>query len=299
MTLLNPPKCVMITGAAGNLGAKVLRALLMADWCEKVIALDCVSQPSEFDCFTKLSWIQSDLTQRHENWIGYLNNVDAIIHFAALNPVPNSSWADSVASFNMTQNLLVESVRHQVKRFVFVSSNHVMGAYKDEPLAKYIGPGKLTTALMPAPGTRWFNGETEMYSLNYGIAKLMGESLCTSLAETHQNRLRCVAVRIGWALTGANRPQDITHSGSPASRSAMQKLSVDEQRALSWFRNMWLSDRDLTQIFERSLLADSALWPSPAIIVNGVSNNQGMDWDLSDARKWLGYHPQDNVYDHL
>jgi hypothetical protein len=31
------------------------------------------------------------------------------------------------------------------------------------------------------------------------------------------------------------------------------------------------------------------------VIVNGMSANRGMRWDLTDARTLLGYQPQDDV----
>ena len=33
-----------------------------------------------------------------------------------------------------------------------------------------------------------------------------------------------------------------------------------------------------------------------AIVVNGVSNNRGMDWGLETGRKLIGYDPQDDLY---
>jgi hypothetical protein len=60
---------------------------------------------------------------------------------------------------------------------------------------------------------------------------------------------------------------------------------------------MWLSNRDFAHLFERGLQADSSQWPQPAIIVNGVSNNTGMKWNLDATRRYLGYQPQDDVMD--
>jgi uronate dehydrogenase len=32
------------------------------------------------------------------------------------------------------------------------------------------------------------------------------------------------------------------------------------------------------------------------LIVNGMSNNNGMRWDLTNAAEWLDYHPEDDAY---
>ncbi|MDR5733971.1 NAD(P)-dependent oxidoreductase [Caballeronia sp. LZ025] len=295
------PRCVMVTGAGGNLGQKVVEALTRTEWCEQVIGIVRSGDYSKFSdaARKRLRLVQGDLTQRAGEWTRAMDEVDAVIHFAALNPVPDSSWLDSLASYEMTSNLLMECVRAGVPRFVFASSNHTMGAYKDMPLAAKMGPGLLTTDIATAPGTKWHDGTRELYSLAYGTAKVMGEKLCASVAELAGGKLSTVSVRVGWALTGENNARDITHSGSPASTSDTTVLDDEARRTLRWFRNMWLSNRDLDQLFIRSVLASSDAWPSQAIVVNGVSNNKDMDWDLSGAIEYLGYRPEDDAYAHV
>ncbi|GAB5097771.1 NAD-dependent epimerase/dehydratase family protein [Caballeronia sp. HLA56] len=295
------PRRVMVTGAGGNLGQKVVEALARTDWCEKVIGIDRSGNYAKFSDVARerLRLVPGDLTRRAGEWTQAMEEVDAVIHFAALNPVPDSSWLDSLASYDMTSNLLLECVRAGVGRFVFASSNHTVGAYKDMPLAAKMGPGLLTTDIDTAPGTRWHDGTRELHSLPYGTAKVMGEKLCASVAELAQGKLSAVSVRVGWALTGDNNARDITHSGSPASTSDTTELDDEARRTLRWFRNMWLSNRDLDQLFIRSVLASSETWPSQAIVVNGVSNNKDMDWDLSGAIEYLGYRPEDDVYEHV
>ena len=69
-------------------------------------------------------------------------------------------------------------------------------------------------------------------------------------------------------------PQDI-----PADRDA-------------WFRLMWLSNRDYLQLMEKCIRADPGL---RFAVVNGMSANTGMRWDLAHTRQLLGYEPQDDV----
>ena len=102
-------------------------------------------------------------------------------------------------------------------------------------------------------------------------AKLFGERLGRCLAEA--NGLEVVAVRIGWARAGENRPEDV-----PLERE--------------WFRMMWLSNRDFCQLMERCMLA---YLDDPFVVVHGMSNNTGMRWDLDGTRALLGYQPQDDV----
>jgi uronate dehydrogenase len=55
---------------------------------------------------------------------------------------------------------------------------------------------------------------------------------------------------------------------------------------------MWLSNRDFCQLMECCLVADL---PKRFLIVNGMSDNTGMRWDIEPSRSTLGYQPLDDV----
>ena len=59
-----------------------------------------------------------------------------------------------------------------------------------------------------------------------------------------------------------------------------------------WFRMMWLSDHDFCHLMECCITADPDL---QFAIINGMSANTGMRWDLSDTKRLLGYEPVDDV----
>ena len=107
---------------------------------------------------------------------------------------------------------------------------------------------------------------------SYGAAKLFGERLGKAYAEIHG--LSVIAVRIGWVQHGANRAEDI-----PRDRG-------------DWFRLMWLSDRDYCHLME---LCITAHVPAPFVVVNGMSANTGMRWDIASTKLLLDYEPQDDV----
>src|SRR5579872_6700805 len=56
-----------------------------------------------------------------------------------------------------------------------------------------------------------------------------------------------------------------------------------------WGQQMWLFDRDLCHGFERAVLAD----PIRFAVLNLMSNNPGMRWDIDETRRVIGYKPQD------
>ena len=98
----------------------------------------------------------------------------------------------------------------------------------------------------------------------------MGERLGKSLASAFD--LSFIAVRIGWVQDGANLAETLP----------------DE-----WARAMWLSNGDLSA---SSMRRRSELDERAFVVVNGVSNNRGSRWDLSDAAERLGYSPEDDAY---
>lgn len=296
----DPPATVLVTGAFGNLGQKLIRHLLGTPWCRRVIGVDRTVPGTAQN---RVQAVAGDLTEANDpRWRAAIAEADAVVHLAAQNPAPNAPWPDAAASFGMTANLVTAASAARVRRFVFASSNHVMGQYKDPPLADTIGPGGLTTALPPAPGTNRREGEAIVRDQAYGGSKLMGERLCLGAATVSGGRLTAVCVRIGWCQRGENRPETIVAAGvTPQDgRPAVPggKAGGDE-RDLTWFRNMWLSDRDYAVLMERALVASPESWPAAGIVVNGMSANRDMAWDLDDTRRLLGYEPEDDIWAHL
>ena len=295
MTSLKPVRSVLVTGAGGNLGQKLIAHLLAQDWCERIVALDR-STPSVTPA-DRVQWVAGDLADTSDvRWHEALAGVDAAVHFAAQNPYPDAPWSDASASFDMTLALLAAVGRAGLQRIVFASSNHVMGQYKDAPLADALTPGALTTSLPPGPGTRWFNGREMLQGFAYAASKLMGERACLAEAHRSNGRLTSVCVRIGWCQPGENRPETINTSGLPGEET---NVGPDTERDLLWFRNMWLSNRDFAAVMERALLADAEAWPQPGIVVNGMSANRGTPWDIETTRRLIGYEPQDDIWDHV
>jgi nucleoside-diphosphate-sugar epimerase len=278
---------VAITGANGNLGRKLIAAFLKAPEIAAIRALDRdVTGLAAFDC-SRLVPVKVDL--RGPALTDVLAGMNAVVHLAAQNPYPDASWEDASASFDMTARLVEASARAGLRRFVFASSNHVMGGYKDTPVAQSVGG--LSTRLPPLVGTRVKTSEGLMDSTAYAAAKLMGERLVAAKAAA--GAFSAVSLRIGWCQPGENSPETLSGAGTPKSGS----VGADPEREpdLRWFKAMWLSNRDLVRCVSAALHADASRWPSPAVVVNAVSANRPSPWDLSAGRKLIGYHPLDNV----
>ncbi|WP_237478995.1 NAD-dependent epimerase/dehydratase family protein [Lichenibacterium dinghuense] len=274
------PLRILVTGAGGNLGRKLVAHLAEAPWCAAVLALD-VEAPAA--AHPKVRPLAIDLARRSPGLDAACAEADAAVHLAAQRPYPDATWADAAASFDMTLNLaLALGDAGGPKRLVFASSNHVMGGYAEAELA----PGTLTTALPPRPGTRTGGVEPERA---YAAAKLMGERLLAARAEA--GGLTAVSLRIGWCQPGDNRPGTMTASGIPGDPGPD---TPEAARILRWFRGMWLSNRDFLAAVSAALRADASAWPAPAIAVNAMSANAGMAWDIGATRALIGYAPQDD-----
>jgi NAD+ dependent glucose-6-phosphate dehydrogenase len=122
-----------------------------------------------------------------------------------------------------------------------------------------LGDIAITVDLPPRPGNP------------YGAAKLMAERLGKSLSTVFD--LTFVALRLGWVQSGANKPETLP----------------DE-----WNKELWLSNDDLIRLFNRAVEAD--LGDRSFVVVNGMSNNHGTRWDLSDSFEALGYVPKDDAF---
>jgi UDP-glucose 4-epimerase len=105
----------------------------------------------------------------------------------------------------------------------------------------------------------------------YGAAKLFGERLGRSLARVFD--LTFIALRLGWVQRGSNRPDTLPDD---------------------WSRKLWLSNNDLVQLFDCAVEAE--IEDRSFVVVNGMSRNHGMRWDLSDTAELLGYLPVDDAF---
>lgn len=302
-TQFSKPRSVMVTGAGGNLGGKAVEALAASSWCERIVATVFGNEAPHFSAAAeaKLTLVRADLSRLDPAWVDAMAGVEGLLHCAAANPVPEATWEEAAVSFDMIEALGLAARRHGVKRIVFLSSNHVMGGYKDSPLAERIGPGLLTTSLPPAPGTHWHDGQKMVDSTGYAASKLMGERSMALLAAEQAGALTTVTIRIGWVLRGENKATSVNLSGTPggAADDDETKLDAESAKTLRWFRAMWLSNRDFGQLIEKGLSADPAGWPGPAVLVNGNSRNRDMGWSLTESQTWLGYDPQDDLYAEL
>lgn len=116
---------------------------------------------------------------------------------------------------------------------------------------------KLTPALDPKPVNA------------YGVSKLFGERMGEFFASEHG--LSVICLRIGWTQW--------THDNRPGRHMAMGR----------WGQEMWLSDRDYLQGMKCAIDARNVDYA----VLNLMSDNPGMRWDLEPTRDLIGFRPED------
>jgi uronate dehydrogenase len=255
--MMNAAKTVLITGAAGNLGSK-LRQHLQARYSLRLLDIDRHADDGI---------LQADLSQWSEHWVREFTGINVVVHLAG-NPLAHQSWPNVIGpNIDATIHVFEAAAAAGVQRVIFASSNHVMGGYKDDPSVPLLSPDT-----PPRPGTRYEVQGEQRDSTPYAAAKLFGERLGRCYAD--MRGLSVIAVRIGWVRPGENLARDVPPERGP------------------WFRFMWLSNRDFCQLMERCIEARDL----PAfVIINGMSANTGMPWDIETTKKLVGYVPQDDV----
>lgn len=100
----------------------------------------------------------------------------------------------------------------------------------------------------------------------YGASKLFVERAAMALGE--RTGISVLALRIGYCQPGENVPGPHMAFGR-------------------WGQEMWLSNADWAQAVRRSCLSGC----KESAVLNIVSQNEGMRWDLASARDTIGYVP--------
>ena len=178
-----------------------------------------------------------------------------LIHLAA-DSDENAKW-DSVLKNNIigTRNVYECARLFKIQKVIFASSNHVTGGYEGIPtkLHKQTRPQLITTQDSIRP---------DGY---YGTSKAFGEALARQYLELFG--IYSICLRIGTVRDHDDPMKDKTKR---------------------WLKT-WLSHRDLTQLFKKSLTSNVKFG-----VYYGVSNNKGKFWDISNAKKEIGYNPIDD-----
>ncbi len=256
-------KRVLVTGASGVIG-RAVQEFLSDRYELHALTRSPADFPSQVADITDLDAIQPAFT-----------GMDAVVHLAASSSV-ESPW-DDVLPNNLigTYNVYEAARRAGVDTVVFASSNHAIGVYEIE--------GAPDLYELDDPRVYDHTVDIRPDSL-YGMSKAYGEALGRYYVDMHGLRVFCL--RIG-SVRASDDPRDpkLADASPP-----LLNLETAEQR-FKRMRGTWLSRRDCCELIARCLDNEDLNWA----VVYGISDNPRQFWDISHAKRILGYAPQDSA----
>ena len=258
---------VVLTGATGYIASQLLPVfrtrydLVLLD----VKTTDRAGQSVEGAQVANL--LDENLEANREHFRG----ADAVVHLGYYRPAgkgvtgSGKTYLDERLNVDMAEHVYRLALEENVQRVVVASSNHAADWY--EPLIHDRKVDQVSPDDLP---------KSDNY---YGWAKIAYEALGFTYASGAFGRpLEVVQVRIG-------APREIE---APDASGTLQQY----KRNLGAF----ISPKDLQQLFVRSIetpdIADE--WGVPFQIFYGVSNNTRGFWSIANARRVIGYDPEDD-----
>jgi hypothetical protein len=214
----------------------------------------------------------SDLLDRDRDaYRHYFKEADAVVHLGfarAKDPKdPEQRFWAEFANVEMAYNVYQTAWEEKVRRVVIASSNHAADYY--EPLIL---------------DNKWDYVSPDMRALSdnyYGWAKEAYEHLGFVFAVGEQNGrpLENVQIRIG-----GPRETDVANCEFGDLRCVRRALAV------------YISQRDMAQLFIKSIETENIKDENgvPFQIFYGISGNPHAFWSIANARRVIGYDPQDN-----
>ena len=257
-------KKIVLTGASGTIAGLVLPALRER---YDVVPLDIRGENRHGE---KIPDIQiADLSaDDRDAYRAHFAGADAIVHMAFVgSPNPQQGFKPELANVAMAYNVYQTALEEDIGRVIVASSNHAADYY--EPL---ILDGAYDTV---DPDGRALSDNY------YGWAKEAYEHLgfVFAVGKVQGRPLPNVQIRIG-----GPRETDVE-------RCAPGDLTC-VRRALG----AYISQRDLSQLVIKSIEAEDIRDERgvPFQIFYGISGNDHAFWSIVNARKVIGYTPEDN-----
>ncbi len=255
-------KRVLLTGATGYIAGQLLPAL------RERYDLRLIDVRGENRAGEPVEGVEvvDLLNEDRANLVPYFQGIDTVVHTAFQRPDPDNPYVGERQNVDMTQRVYDLASELGVRRVVAASTNQAAKWY-EQPY--YAGlKDRVSPEEYPRPDTF------------YGWAKAAYESLgflyaCGSLGR----KLEVILIRI------------------VAPRHIDAADFVDQPRE-RYVRDLagYISERDMQQLFCKSVdtpeIEDE--FGVPFHIFYGVSNNARTFWSITNARRVIGYAPEDD-----
>lgn len=276
-------KKVLVTGASGKIAGQVLPALRER---YDLTLLDVKSTNREGQ---EVPGVQiADLVDKErDHYRHHFRGCDAVVHFGFVGNSDPSAGSDTdrrfwneFANVQMAYNIYQTSLEEGVRRVVVASSNHAADYY--EPLI-LDGKWDFVDPNGRALSDNYYGWAKEVYEhlgFVFAAGKQARAASFTSGASAEAGRqLENVQIRIG-----GPRETDVASCTLGDLRCMRRALAV------------YISERDMQQLFVKSIeTADIRDEHGvPFQIFYGISANTHAFWSIVNARRTIGYAPQDN-----
>lgn len=272
-------KTVLITGAAGYIGGYILPALRQRFELRLVDnrELDGRGQP-----VAGLQVAELGDPNRLDDYRELFRGVDAVVHLAFIRP-PGSGLHERYlaerANVDLAYVVYQLALEEGVRRVVVASSNHAADFYEAPIRAGHLD---MVYPDRPRPLADNFYGWAKEAYEHLGFVYARGVAGGPDGAGRAARRLEVVQIRIG------------------APRNLAKTTFADQQRrdpeTLHRDLGMWVSPRDLAQLFVKSIEAPAIEdeYGVPFQAFYGISGNTRRAWSIANARRIIGYAPEDD-----
>ena len=264
---MSPRKKVLLTGACGTIAGQLLPAFRQRYDLVPCDVRDTTRQGERIGDVAI-----ADLQNRDRGtYRSLFQGIDAVVHCGFVRPAdhgdPASRFFAELANVEMAFNIYQTALEENVPRVVMASSNHAADYYESLILDHQYD--------FVTPDTRPLSDDY------YGWSKESYEHLGFVFAVGRANGrpLENVQIRIG-----GPRETDVA-------RCPMGDLTC-MRRALA----AYISQRDMAQLFVKSIETPDIRDERgvPFQIFYGISDNPHAFWSITNARRVIGYTPQDN-----
>lgn len=257
---------VVVTGASGTIAAVLLPAL--RDRYDLTL-LDTRATDKHGNEVEGVQ-IVNLLDKNRDRYRQHFNGADAVVHCAYYRIQDQGDdiyFSSELENLQLTYNVYQVAWEEGVRRLVAASTNHAADFYENYAMD---GAAPMVTPDMNA-SDNW-----------YGWAKIAFEQIGQVFASgvTHGGRpLENVQIRIG-----GPRETDLADAPLGDLRRMRRALAV------------YISQRDMSQLFVKSIETEDIRdeLGVPFHIFYGISANPHAIWSIANARRVIGYEPQDN-----
>lgn len=259
-------KKVVVTGACGTIAGVLLPALR-----ERYDLTLLDTRATDYNGDAVPGALLADLMNKdRDSYRHHFAGADAVVHCAYYRVGDQGDdvyFSSELANLQMTYNVYQVAWEERVRRLVAASTNHAADFYEGYALD---GETPMVTPDMNA-SDNW-----------YGWAKIAFEQIGQVYAGgvTHGGRpLENVQIRIG-----GPRETDLAD------------IKLGDLRRMRRALAVYISQRDMSQLFIKSIETEDIRdqFAVPFQIFYGISANSHAIWSIANARRVIGYAPQDN-----